>query len=74
MLPGKDKWERISGSLKSIHCTDGKHVAGVNAAGYLYRWNGSGWTRLAGSGTHIGITWGNMWLVNINDGIQQSFV
>ena len=73
MLPGQNQWERMPGSLKSIHCTDGKNVAGVDAAGNLHRWNGSSWTRLAGSGTHIGITWGNMWVVNTSDAIHQSF-
>jgi len=73
MLPGNDQWEGISGGLKSIHCTDGNNVAGSNALDQLYRWNGSGWTGLSGSGTHIGITWGNMWVVNTQDAIYQSF-
>jgi len=74
MLPGQDKWEQIPGRLKSIHCTDRNNVAGANAAGNLFRWNGSGWTQLSGSGTHIGITWGNMWHVNASDAIYLSEV
>jgi hypothetical protein len=76
MLPGQNQWKQIPGSLKSIHCTssEGNLVAGVNAEGNLYRWNGAGWTKLSGSGTHIGITWGNMWLVNSKDEIYQAFI
>ena len=71
MLPGQDQWQQVSGSLKSIHCTDGNYVAGADAEGRLYRWNGLGWTQLAGSGTHIGITWGSMWVVDANDAIRR---
>jgi hypothetical protein len=74
MLPGQDQWQQVSGSLKSIHCTDGKNVAGADAEGRLYRWNGAGWTQLSGSGTHIGITWGSMWVVDTNDAIYRTFV
>lgn len=73
MLPGQDNWLPISGGLKSIHCTDGNNVAGSNALDQLYRWNGSGWTGLPGSGTHIGITWGDQWVVNSADVIYQRF-
>jgi hypothetical protein len=76
MLPGQTQWKLIPGSLKSIHCTDSNNVAGANATGDLYRWNpiGSTWTKLPGGGTHIGITWGNMWVVNSNDAIYQAFI
>jgi hypothetical protein len=74
MLPGQGHWQHIAGSLTSIHCTDVNNVVGVNTAGNLYRWNGSGWTQLPGNGTHIGITWGNMWHVNSEDRIWQAFI
>jgi len=74
MLPGKDQWQQVLGSLKSIHCTDGHNVAGANARSDLFRWNGLGWTKLSGSGTHIGITWGDMWVVNTHDSIYQTFI
>jgi hypothetical protein len=66
----------MPGKLKSIHCTDGNNVAGVDAAGKLYRWNPSisNWNQLGGLGTHIGITWGNMWHVNGADDIYQVFI
>jgi len=73
MLPGQNTWQRIAGSLKYIHCTDGSNVAGVNASGNMYRWNGSGWEQLNGSGTYIGSTWGNLWQVNTSDDIYQAF-
>jgi hypothetical protein len=52
MLPGKGQWEPINGGLKSIHCTDGNNVAGADAEDQLFRWDGSGWAGLPGSGTH----------------------
>jgi hypothetical protein len=76
MLPGQDSWQPVPGNLKSIHCTsgDGNYVAGANAAGNLYRWDGAGWTQLPGSGTYIGITWGTMWQVNSGEEIYQAFI
>ena len=76
MLPGQDQWYPIPGNLKSIHCTssNGNYVAGVNAEGKMYRWNGSGWTQLPGSGTHIGITWGSMWQVNRSYEIYKAWI
>ena len=74
MLPGQDQWQKIAGSLKSIHCTDGNNVAGANAEGNLYRWNGSSWTQLPGSGTHIGITSGSMWQVNRSNEIYRASI
>ena len=73
MLPGETAWKLIPGKLTSIHCTDGNNVAGANAGGDLWRWNGSGWTKLPGNGTHIGSTWGTMWVVNRNDSIYNRF-
>ena len=71
MLPGDTAWKQIPGKLTSIHCTDENTVAGVNAEGYLFHWAGSGWTKLPGSGTHIGSTWGAMWVVNKDDSIYK---
>lgn len=77
MLPGQSQWQQIPGNLKlkSIHCTDSNNIAGVDTAGKLHRWNASAsnWTQLSGLGTHIGITWGNMWHVNEGDAIYQTF-
>jgi len=74
MLPGQGQWQHIPGGLKTIQCTDGNNVAGVHAGGDLFRWNGSSWTQLPGGGTHIGITWGNMWHVNSSNAIYQAFI
>ncbi len=76
MFPGEDQWKRMPGSLKSIHCTDSNNVAGISTedGANMYRWNGSDWTQLWGNGTHIGITWGNMWQVNASDAIYQEFI
>jgi len=75
MKPGENEWGRLKGSmsLKYIHCTDSDNVAGVDADGKMYRWKGLGWEQLNGSGTYVGITWGNLWQVNAGDDIYQAF-